>query len=363
MIEQKGNLVLLIRSIRNEDKLRLNQYFVLMQGKRALRFDISDGELAMKVDQEDCKCPTEIYVFQRNGIARGQNARRRQLVDSYTSNVLETKATTNQSTILEWKGIQFNFLALDVSIIVDIEFYLSKPIPPPKQKRLRERPLPPVLPKPQVTSNPYQNKSQEQAKKAKDNSEATTADKSHSRVHFFPRHWRKSKKTRPKEQNVIFYGENDLILYQKNISSSSSESPSSYEHGEITLHDEESQSSEQTPEVYKFIKKNQYKPAFDEILDLNVTPRDYFSRIEQSEPKRVTPNVLHRFPPGNVRITGYIGCGKWSKGKLSMEALNWYLRPSVNPLPSPPLPPKCPVHMLWEEFYLICDRRRDFKSK
>lgn len=65
------------------------------------------------------------------------------------------------------------------------------------------------------------------------------------------------------------------------------------------------------------------------------------------------PPALH-LHSDNIKVTGYIGNGRWTETTLNRSLRLWYLQSHIPSLQGPTLPPKgCPPDILMEEYYLI----------
>lgn len=346
MIIQDGTLVILIKDFFSKTGLHPGTYFLLKLGDHSLRFNRVKGELVYKINKEDCEKPLQMYMFRREGKPSDfTKGRRRKLIDQSSVKLFEQLESSRDETRIDWKGVRFCFTTVPIGFTMDIEFYPSGPVLPPKRNQFEQ-------PKEVPSSLPVQHAERKPLPVVPKTEEKSS--KKSKRAHFFPihRHMSRKKSVKEKEDDIIYYRSEDVVKYQQGEAEPKPCQEPAYQHGDIG--GEISTIPGKEPEdLYKFIKQNQYRPGLNDVLPVHTTPREFFKSPENRLKYDQDVGFHNFFPSNNVRLTGYLGRGKWHQNQVSCAFLSLYMMPTTNPLPAPPLPPKCPKNMLWEEYYLI----------
>lgn len=356
MKKQQSTLVLLIKECRALKILHPGVYFVIKVGKKCIRFNNDNNELVFQLDEKGTLASLEMFMFQRRKNSGLPAGRRRDLLDSTCAHLLKSACSKRTETCIEWKSYVVEFAAQSLSFVIDIEFYPYFPLLPLKNEQKSSQARNMVAGKPPTGAKKQLPLQQASLQKIPEPTNKEDHRKTRKRDRFRLRSLHNLTKglatvdaNRTEDEtknnsNIIFY---DL----KNLKNSTG-LPSDYQHGSSP-----SQTDLVRPmdgkELYTFVKKNQHKPATDEKLILDISPQAYFNSPENRMKYNQRLNFVSMFSSNNIKLTGYLGSGKWDKLELSDTFINWYLKPEVRPLNSPQLPPKCPVGMLWEEYYLI----------
>lgn len=307
-------------------------------GDHAIRFNSLKGPFEFDMDSMDWSNELQLIMFGRRPRQKYDTvgSRRRDLIDRNGIMLNQLKPATTNQYCISWRDVRINLTAKDVSIVMEIEFYPTKG--PVKPLKLSEASKSLVTPDP-TYENSASLKEVEISKPRNDYHKPE--------FKFFPRFRRSSKHAKRLEilDGDIFY--DNAIKYNGNKLLIASEQ---YIHGEISTG---TFTIDDSDDVYDFIKKNKSKSRYDdETLVINNTPKsimkeDYI-RLQLGE--KLT--FMHSFPSSNVKMTGYLGNGKWCKPQTNEIRRQIYLlsQPSI---PPPKLPPKCPKGLLWEEHYLL----------
>lgn len=361
MVEQHGTLVVLVRDFRTEVDLNLGQYFALKVGDNCIRFNQVQGELMFPIDVGESSLPIELILFQRRPqLKNSVEGRRRDLVDRCEVFYNRFPVSKSEDSYLEWRSIHLRLRKSKMTFVIDVEFYPAVPFLPSKddettssscdseqtvpeleleEDRAQGKKLPSVPPKDQANgedknrSNGHEGK--KLLKRKRDKFKALLIGSSRERV---------------KERTSSSVVNSNTIYYDLQSSQKVDSGCASYRHGESSL--AQPQTSLRTKEISNLFDKD-LEAHGDEVLPLDVSPREFFNDVGNRVKHNQGMNFTNVFSSHNVRLTNYIGKGRWGEPVLSQSLLNWYLQPGVNPVPGPPLPPKCPRGMLWEEFYLL----------
>lgn len=353
MVHQDGYLVIIIRDHSKLCRLQPGTYFVIKLGNRVLRCDLSSNELVMNITKDEYDQRVNFIVFQR--IKRKLNdpvgSRKRKLLDQVESDILNSNALIATNTRLEWRNKEIYFNTINIRLIVDFEFYSKFPIIPSKNMNLN------------VYSHLNTSKWNNLKKTSSNNLRYTKTfdntfnlDTKVKKIysHGDNENMNKHKKASVIDSETIIFDNNNTLIYKTdNLMKPCFRG---YQHG---YSDDQSREFEKAQylesELYKFIKLNQYKKDYSDVLPIEMTPAIFF----QNELNKFKFNQHIRFnvfTAENIKLTGYIGHGEWIRPDLSDNLLHLYIISDIT-FSGPPLPPKCPINMLWEEYYLINKNR------
>lgn len=330
--------MILVSNFKTFESTHPGVYFIIKVGEKCVRFSTLKKEVAFQIERKDAHVPIEMFMFQRR--IRSSNScigRRRDLLDHVEESYFTRQFSTFNDSCVEWKSIELKFPNQPVSFTVDVEFYPRVPILPFKGDRC----------------NITFSKSEE----TKPTTNLVTSARPHAKI---------------RKRDRMISGINQLsIRLNSNKSSAASSGDTIYydigtvRNGNTLLNDYEHGNGRTKPllpedfsapinsnEVYDMIKTNQHKVT-NETLQLDISPHQFFMDFENRLEHNQGMNFVNMFATNNIRLTGYLGRGKWSTPMCSEPLMNWYLQSRVESLPPPPLPPKCPQDMLWEECYLI----------
>ncbi|QLG74187.1 hypothetical protein HG535_0G00710 [Zygotorulaspora mrakii] len=354
MRRQEGTLVILLKDYKCPAIPPTNVYFVLKFGKRCVRFNGHSGEMVLELDYSDLESPLEVFMFQRrNGKGISTATRRRQLVDKTSSFIFEFPYTTKTETLTEWQSFEVEFFNYQILLLFDIEFYPRSPMLPAKEGNQEADGLTfEKKPNNMSTSSDQNGPPQRKAQRNTPDSEKFKQNRSKKRNHFripLISNLVRDSSTRRTKENSDYDG---TIFYDLDVQSGVKASFNGYKHGS-SINSQSLLSPMSSGELYKYIKVNQQKPVKDDQLTMDVSPQDYFKYTGNRLAHDQNLNFVNMFSSDNVRLTGYLGAGRWDKKVISEVFINWYLRCDTKPINSPQLPPKCPLGMLWEEYYLI----------
>lgn len=339
MIKQDGILVILVNKFKTFASTHPGIYYIVKVGKECLRFNTLMGELAFQVEQKEGYLPIEIFMFQRRTrLSNSCIGRRRDLLDHVEESYFYRQPSKFNDSRVEWKSIEVNFPNQPVYFSIDVEFYPRVPILPLKDGKCNVR-----IEKSDKIEPPnnFVNPSKPHAKIRK-------RDRMISTINQLNIDALKGNKSRAASFEDTIYHDIKKVHNGDTLLNN-------YEHGDGStkpfFHEDVSGPIKST-EVYHMIKMNQHKVT-NEILQLDISPQQFFMDIENRLEHNQGMNFVNMFPTNNIRLTGYLGRGKWGTTMCSETMMNWYLQSGVDSLPPPPLPPKCPQRMLWEECYLI----------
>ncbi|CDO92021.1 unnamed protein product [Kluyveromyces dobzhanskii CBS 2104] len=348
MIRQDGQLVILPSKLAIGSKLDAGSYFMLKLGQNAIRFNSTRGSLEFTVSASDWDNDLEFILFKRRPRSKNdlRGCRRRDVLDRYSININTTKPKELNQYYVGWKQVELNSSVKHVQFIVDIEFFPSSgPIIPLKSLHSSHK-------EDSVKEVTVKNKPELQKQKRLPISNEKKGDSNQNpepNVKFFPRfrrHSRHLKKHSPEASNEDISFDN-VIEYdgKENVVTAGN-----YRHG-FKIYEE---SVSDTSDVYSFIDKNKEKIRnYDhDTLVINETPKDILK--DELVRFRLGDKLMfmHSFPTANVKLTGYLGNGRWSIPETSATRRQIYLLQQPS-LPPPRLPPKCPKGMMWEEYYLL----------
>lgn len=369
MIGQNGTLVILVRDFLAASELNPGVYFGFKVGNNCIRFNQLRDDLIFPVKRDESELPIEVFVMQRR--PRLKNSiigRRRDLLDHCKVHYTKQPVVKSDERCVEWKLVELKLTSAHMTFLVDIEFYPAVPQLPSKHNRMRTRSEPKEeisapepkrdLSQPEAKAQLQRHRSQPEARvqppkeqadgRANDKTTGTDKkpgsrrkrDKIKALIVGGPKDKASSRpSSKSADANVIYY---DLSTPKVGTASDG------YKHGEsqpaalpIPLSSSETLVlSEKKPEIIE-----------DEVLSLDISPKDFFSDVGNRVKHDQGMNFTSMFSSQNTSLTGYLGKGKWCEPQAVDNLL--YLQPGVKPLPGPPLPPKCPQGMLWEEYYLL----------
>lgn len=351
MARQYGVLVILIRDFRANAELNPALYFGLVVGNQCVRFNqIRDG-LQFVVEGNESEFPIELFLMQRRPrLKNSVIGRRRDLVDRCTVYCKKLSATKSDGLSFEWKSVELKLTKASMTFLVDIELYPAVPELPPKGNEVESEQVD-VEPKRKLNQvgNLATTSSSKEETYAATNSKVSRASKTTI--------FRKRDKIKATLAGTLKgHGsstaslKNADVIYYDLSSQNGGSCNGDYEHGKPHLISHRILRND--VKLYELTGKKA-ATAEDDILPLDLAPREFFSDIGNRIKHDQGMNFTHVFSSHNRLVTSYLGSGKWGEPLLPDSLLNWYLQPSVKPLKSPPLPPKCPRGMLWEEYYLL----------
>ncbi|EDO16257.1 hypothetical protein Kpol_505p34 [Vanderwaltozyma polyspora DSM 70294] len=353
MFKQNGTLIIPIKSISGYKPLIQQLYFIVRIGDRCSRFHVTDKYLELNISEAEYNRELDWFVFKRVrkiGKANQVLGIRRELLGRVSFNVSDHVPAVETDTRIEWNSLSIKFHELGIGIGFDLEFYPNEPIVPLKIINTNI--------KPKVSHN----KKIQQAQKVVISSEVKLKQNSNNPFRRIKNKLNYCKNSGQSQLNKIHDPYQEEILIQvgevsSNRSSSSnySEGFGTYTHGPVEM-PLTPVTSVNSSEIASYIKQNIRSAKQDDVeskLSLDVQPMEFFksgiNRLQYSQRMKFQNN----FSSMNVKITGYIGNGKWIDEVMSLPISYWYLQNHVESLPGPMLPPKCPVNMLWEEYYII----------
>lgn len=342
MIRQDGKLIILPSKITVGKQLEVGTYFMLKLGQNAIRFNSIRGNLELNVRAADWDTNMEFIIFRRRPRLKNDllGCRRRDVLDQDFININKLRPKALREYYVVWKSVELNSLAKDVQFIVDIEFFPSSgPIIPLKSPQSPSEKSSPVI----------KTKLPKQLPQSPESKPATTPRDQESSPKFFPRLRRHSRHQRRNDLNI----DSDDIVYDNVIIYDGKEKAvvaGNYTHG---LKSYEAESSD-TSGVYSFIEQNKEKIRnYDyDTLVIKETPKDLLNNEYAHLQLGDKLMFIHSFPSANVKLTGYLGNGRWSVPETNETRRQLYVLQQPT-LPPPRVPPKCPKGMLWEEYYLL----------
>ncbi|CCE63680.1 hypothetical protein TPHA_0F01980 [Tetrapisispora phaffii CBS 4417] len=357
MIHQDGTLIIIIKNkLCHRELFNGGYYFVFKIGNKCVRFHTPDGTFKFFITKEEYNKTIDLFIFKRERIRKrspGDNKPLtgvnmiRQMVSRDTIDFLKLRPTLKVATRIEWNSIEVDFINGEVALLLDIEFYPTLPLLPGKIREAHalsegESSLKPPLPsrykKPLVN---YTHVPEHRRSSSKPLNYVRSAfSLSHS-----------LNKKEQKRYQLHNAGSTIMLETKENYSISDMKSDAGYIHGDSTF---KSNTTDVNPVlIANYIRKNVQPHKNPDKLSLYTTPREYL----QSEYNRLLHNesidFSHPFSIDNIRVTGYVGNGRWCDSALNDSSQYYYLMKYVTAFPSPRLPPKCPINMLLEEYYLI----------
>ncbi|QLL32764.1 hypothetical protein HG536_0D02860 [Torulaspora globosa] len=352
-----GTLVILIRDFRANAELNPGLYFGLVVGNTCIRFNQIRDVLEFPIEGNESDFPIDLFLIQRRPRSKSSvTGRRRDLVDRCIVYYRKLPAMKSDGLCFEWKSVELKLAKASMTFLVDIELYPAAPELPPRDNGMGSGCISEQV---NIDSKRKVNEVERSATSSflKEVTDATTSNKvsraskktgsrKRDKIKALIPGTSKGRASNPAslkntDANVIYYD-----LSTQNAGSCCSD----YRHGEsqpisfrMVLGD---------ARLYELTDKKA-ETAEDEALPLELSPMEFFSDIGNRIKHDQGMNFSHVFSSHNRLVTSYLGRGKWGEPLLSDSLLNWYLQPSVKPLTGPPLPPKCPRGMLWEEYYLL----------
>ncbi|QLQ79639.1 hypothetical protein HG537_0C02860 [Torulaspora globosa] len=341
---QYGTLVILIRDFRANVELNSGLYFGLLVGNKCIRFNQIGDELEFPIEGNESELAIELFVIQRRPRSKSSViGRRRDLVDRCTVYCKKLSATKSDGLCFEWKSVELNLVKASMAFLVDIEFYPAVPELPPRDSRVRTKRVN-VDPKRKAESSVTSSSLMEVAYAGSKASRASkkTGSGKRNKIKALLAGTSKGHSSNPTSLKNV---NADIIYYD--LSTNAKNCDGDYKHGES--HQIRHHIALDDAKFYELTGS----PTDDETLPLEISPSEFFSDIGNRIKHDQGMDFSQLFSSHNRLVTSYLGRGKWGEPLLSDSLRTWYLQPTVKPLASPPLPPKCPQGMLWEEYYLL----------
>lgn len=354
MASQNGMLIILIRNFRSAVALNPGLYFAIKVGLNCIRFSQVSGELVFPIEKHEKDAFIELFVFQRRPRLQNMSmGRRRDLIDRCEERYYQRPAFRSSEVCIEWRSIELKLSQAKVSFLIDIEFYPKVPVVPTKdsypklndaQEEVEHESIQAVQKADQPIPNDLNTTTKESGKLRK-------LDKIRSAITTFRKQrplQTPGKQQGKQEREHLMQADDNTVFYDLNSMPHNASPCDKYQHGDLI----KLAASHKIDKPKDFNELIRDESSGYDSLPIDVSPRTFFNdagnRLVHSE----RLNFMHPISSENVKLTSYLGGGKWDQPSLSRAALNWYLQPAVKSLPGPVLQPKCPKGMLWEEYYL-----------
>ncbi|SMN18380.1 similar to Torulaspora delbrueckii TDEL_0B04870 hypothetical protein [Maudiozyma saulgeensis] len=374
----KNDIVIL--NINNFDKRftpRDGYYYIIGIGKNYQRFDSTVNqvllELKFKPFTDMKNTSIDLYMFKRNprSISNTKKeiyqCRTRSYIDYYSLKLREIKCSTLRETYADWDNINITYPRSKSFLQISIEYYPSTPIIP----TIRKVPINSQFDKKINTMKEDKDIvigpliMQKYHGKRKDYNVEYSHTKNIKQVgkllkNIFKDHSFNNNGIPDYEEDIFLDIDNPATSIESQSIYSNSMDQDTLGHSldtenELTLNIAKNNTYQHNTIIHSFTfeSKDGDKPVSD-ILPLEVSVPIFLNNFSNRLQYNECIDWTNIFEPMNVRVTGYLGNGKWENKELAGSLLTWYLQPHVQSLVPPKLPPKlCPKNILWEEYYLI----------
>ncbi|CAB4252296.1 similar to Torulaspora delbrueckii TDEL_0B04870 hypothetical protein [Maudiozyma barnettii] len=350
-------------------------YFIVGIGKNFQRFDSSIKQVLLELEFQPFKdfnnTSIDIYLFKRNLRSIKKNkknayqGRTRSFIDNHTIRLRDVKASTIRETYVDWDNLNIVFPRSKLFFQISVEYYPSTPIVPIKadnaldlywnKEHVSNKEHKDAVTKPLIIQN------------CKEKQKDFIITYSHTgKFKKIGNLFKTLFKGQECDNNGIpqFYEDTYLDIDNPNINMESQSvfstalNQNTSNHSFCTeidfpLDDKKYDDYQFNYEIPSITNEKDCKQKGD-ILPLGTAVPIFLNYLSNRVLYNEHINWTTIFEPMNVKVTGYLGNGKWTNSELSESLLSWYLQPHVKSLVLPRLPPKlCPRNILWEEYYLI----------
>lgn len=383
---QSGTLIFEIKNFNRHSGSENGYYFIVRSDNDCLRFSEEEKELILSLNksENDDKnvLSLQLYVFQRfppknKSDTIKYQGRRRRLIDYTELSLNDIPVSTFRESYIDWENVVIKFDKIGISCRFDVEYYPSTPIVPDRDRDnpyflvVKKQIKPPTLQRRKATEQQQQLKSSTRSKQIRmiQNTKSRKFNKFKQFSEMI------SHVTKPKLTHRVENSGTDTDIWI-NLDEKTNQGEAEinmdildYKHGSnsIVLFDlERDDLTMDESVIYNAVsKKEKYyeenerhnldtRIEKDEILSLENIPSIFFGNMGNKLNYNEQLDFTSIFTPMNVKVTGYIGNGKWENTELYESLMNWYLQRHIKSLDGPKLPPKyCPRNILWEEYYLM----------
>lgn len=342
MIAQNGTLVILFKDFRSAASLKPGVYFGMKAGLNCIRFNQVSGEFVFPIGGDGTDANLEMFVFERRPrLKNSRLGRRRDLIDRCTDCYYKRPISKSSENCIEWKSVELKLTKAQIVFVVDIEFYPNVPVLPLKDGSNAHSTIQEDEPN---DIHPDQDIRKPSLRKSDETPKVSVKLRKRDKIKYAISSFRKENR---KDLKV----DADMVYYDLDSLSNPTSAPEMYQHGNLLSY--EDLASAEADEFHDFMKLVRSESAEDEVLPVDVSPYTFFNEAANRLKYSERLNFMNAFSSGNIKLTSYLGGGNWSKSLLSRAVFDWYLQPGINSLSGPPVPPKCPKGMLWEEYYLL----------